>query len=102
MSHMTAGVVLLICLVCPLMDMFNHWDHVLQTGNDTECTFLVLGLCIGVAYPLARFLLRFSPLKSASGLLSDFCAKKPFCPRPCDSFSLVLVPLSPPTLSLRI
>ncbi len=101
-SHVTAAVVLLICLVCPLIDAFDGWDHALQTGNDTEYTFVVLGLCIGVAYPLAWFVRRFPSVKSAFELVSDFCANKPFCWRRWDSFFVVLVPLSPPVLPLRI
>ncbi len=65
---------LLTCFVCPLVDMFDNWDHAMQTGNDTEYAFVVLALCVGVAYSLA---LR-------------------------GSFFVSPIPLSPPTLALRI
>jgi hypothetical protein len=38
-SRFSRGVitlVLAICFVCPLIEMFDHWDHTIQTGNDTE------------------------------------------------------------------
>ena len=52
--HLIAALVLFTCLVCPLVEMFDDWDHTLQTGNDTEYTFVVLGLCIGASYTLVR------------------------------------------------
>lgn len=57
-SHVVATLVLLTCLVCPLAEMFDHWDHTLQTGNDTEYALVVLALCIGVAYSFARFIFK--------------------------------------------
>ena len=48
------ALVLLVCFACPLIEMFDQWDHTAQTGSDTEYTFVVLALCIGVAYTLAK------------------------------------------------
>jgi hypothetical protein len=36
--------------------MFDHWDHELQTGNDTEYALVLLALCIGAACSLARLI----------------------------------------------
>ena len=47
-------LVLLICLVCPFLEMFDHWDHTLQTGSDTEYTLVLVALCVGFACSVAR------------------------------------------------
>jgi hypothetical protein len=49
-SQITASIVLLTCLICPLVEMFDNWDHTIQTGNDTEYALVVLALCVGVAF----------------------------------------------------
>jgi hypothetical protein len=36
-------------------EIFDQWDHTAQTGSDTEYTFVVLTLCVGVAYSLKWF-----------------------------------------------
>jgi hypothetical protein len=65
-SHAISGLssdltlVLFICLVCPIVEMFDSWDHTIQTGNDTENALVVLALCVGVAYLFARFI--FQPI----------------------------------------
>ena len=36
-ATLIAGTIALaICVLCPLVDMFDQWDHALQTGNDSE------------------------------------------------------------------
>ena len=82
--------------------MFDHWDHTIQTGNDTEYALVVLALCIGVAYSFARFIFKSPLIRSAAGLVSDLCAGKPL---PCLSFNClaaILFSASPPALALRI
>jgi hypothetical protein len=54
LTYVMVWVVLAACLVCPVMQMFDHWDHELNTGQDTESTFVVLALCIGATFVLAR------------------------------------------------
>ena len=98
-SHIVATLILLICFVCPLLEMFDHWDHTVQTGNDTEYTFVVLGLCVGVAYTFARFVLTFPLLKFAARLASNLHAHQP---GGRGSFFVIPIALSPPTLALRI
>src|SRR2546427_10187199 len=58
-STLAAGLVL-ICLAGPFVELFDSWDHSAQTGNDTEYTVVVLALCVGVAYSIARAVLRIS------------------------------------------
>ncbi|MFI5176548.1 MAG: hypothetical protein ACHQKY_16935 [Terriglobia bacterium] len=52
MSRITATIALIICFACPVIEMFDHWDHTLQTGNDTEYTLVVLALCVGLAFSM--------------------------------------------------
>ena len=58
---MTGAMALAICIVCPLLDLFDQWDHAFQTGHDTEYPIVVLALCIGAAFVLARLVLTLSP-----------------------------------------
>jgi hypothetical protein len=56
--RLIATVILVTCLVCPLVELFDNWDHTVQTGNDTEYALVVLALCVGVAYSFARFIFK--------------------------------------------
>ena len=95
-------MILVTCIVCPIVDLFDTWDHAIQTGNETEYALFVLALCVGLAYSFARFILAFPLFRSAADLLFKFCASKllPFAVR--GSFFVAPIPLSPPTLALRI
>jgi len=101
-SQIVAGAVLLVCLVCPVLEMFDSWDNTAQTGNDTEYALVVLGLCIGVGYSFARFIFQVTvQLRTRD----DVFAKS--APRPSSfgcvaSFFVIPIPLGPPILSLRI
>src|ERR1019366_6880437 len=99
-SQILAALVLLICLVCPVLEMFDHWDHTAQTGNDTEYTFVVLGLCVGVLYTFARFVIRFRLLKSALDFVFSLSAQRSLPSEGQGSFFIIPIPLSPPALAL--
>jgi hypothetical protein len=100
-SFLIALCALAICLSCQLIEIFDHWDHTLQTGDDTEYTFVVLALCVGVTYSLKCFAPETAILGTRRRAIS--------LPR-LDSLSLVLIhqvsavliPASPPLASLRI
>jgi|SRR5580692_3178799 hypothetical protein len=100
--RITVTLVLLTCLVCPLVELFDNWDHTVQTGNDTEYTLVVLALCVGVAYSLARFI--------SKSMVLAFVAKSVFAPSlqksvfstPCSFTLLLFDATSPPPLPLRI
>jgi hypothetical protein len=100
-SLVIVTLVLFICLVCPLVEMFDNWDHTIQTGNDTEYALVILALCAGVAHSLARFILKLTPL----GLIS-----KSFLPSGANNIlgltrgftSSFFDTASPPPLALRI
>jgi hypothetical protein len=36
------------------MQMFDRWDHEVQTGQDSESTLVVIALCLGVTFSLVR------------------------------------------------
>jgi hypothetical protein len=56
MSRAAVMIVLLTCVVCPVLETFDDWDHTLQTGHDTEYTFVLLALCVGAVYALVRLI----------------------------------------------
>jgi hypothetical protein len=100
-SSFVALCALAICLSGQTAEMFDRWDHTAQTGSDTEYTFVVLALCVGVSYSLRWFAPEIRP-PGHSAVAS---------PRPsldvCASFSIrATLPLftieSPPAVSLRI
>ena len=101
-SQAIITLVLITCLVCPLVELFDRWDHTMQTGNDTEYGLVVLALCIGAAYSLARFILKQPLFKSVREAISNLGARKlrPFGLR--FSFFVSPIPLTPPGLALRI
>jgi hypothetical protein len=63
----------LICFVCPALEMFDRWDNTLQTGQDTEYTFVLLALCVGALYTLAKLIVTLCPELAAARFISDFC-----------------------------
>ena len=101
-SQFVAAAVLLVCLVCPVLEMFDHWDKTEQTGNDTEYALVVLGLCIGVGYSFARYIVQVAVrLRTRNHVLAK-SAPRPTTFACVTSFFVIPIPLSPPILSLRI
>ncbi len=68
MSRAAVMIVLLTCVVCPMLETFDHWDHTIQTGQDTEYTLVLLALCVGTVYALARLIVRLSSGLSSIGI----------------------------------
>ncbi len=98
---MIGGIALAICLLCPLVDLFDQWDHVLQTGNDTEYPLVILALCVGAAFALGRLIVTLSPDLPASSVRYAFQSALNSLPFFIGPPALALVSASPP-LSLRI
>jgi hypothetical protein len=74
----------------------------MQTGNDTEYALVVLALCVGVTYSLARFIFKSALLGFVAKSPFASCAQKSFFSAP-GSFTLLLFDAtSPPSLPLRI
>jgi hypothetical protein len=101
LSRLMAVTVLGTCIVCPLVEVFDRWDHTLQNGNDTEYTFVVLVLCLGVLYLFAFALHGRLPCGPAVGVLH---ALRPSASRESEavSFSEIRIPISPPGVPLRV
>jgi hypothetical protein len=98
---MTGAIALAICLVCPLVDMFDQWDHIFQSGHDSEYPLVILALCVGAAFVLGRLIVRLSPSLATSSVryaLQSSLSLLSFLTR-----STAFVPASgSPPLSLRI
>lgn len=99
-SRIVATLILLACLVCPVLELFDHWDHTAQTGNDTEYALVVVGVCIGVTYAFARFFLP-PVIETTSKVILNFSLVT-LARGGRGSFFIVLIQLSPPALALRI
>lgn len=100
-SFLMVVVVLLVCLVCPLAEMFDQWDHTLQTGNDSEYTLVILALCVGASFLLKRliplFTLPETPMEADRAL--RVC---PLFPSLKGRLPAILIHESPPLAALRI
>src|SRR5437660_12872472 len=99
-GHVVIAIVLLTCLVCPLVEMFDNWDHSLQTGNDTEYGLVVLALCVGVAYSFARFIFTSAALGFAAKSVFARCVLKSFLSTASSFTFLLFDATSPPSLPL--
>jgi hypothetical protein len=100
LARTTAIAILLTCLICPLLELFDYWDETEQTGNDTEYALVLTALCVGASYSFVRFVGKSSPIRVRKRVLVDN-----------DQISSIglscLAPhffddSSPPVLSLRI
>lgn len=100
-SFLTASAILAICLVCHISEMFDQWDHTLQTGNDTEYTFVILALCVGIAFSLKWFIPRVTSPESEMGTAAYPCLHSSFS-RGTQRFAAVAIEASPPFAALRI
>src|SRR5467141_208097 len=100
--RITAVFALLTCLICPLVETFDTWDHTIQTGNDTEYALVVLALCVGVAYSFARFIFKSALLGFVAKSLFASCVQKSFFSAPSSFTSLLFDAPSSPPLPLRI
>src|SRR6266550_1662414 len=101
-SRIIATVILVTCLVCPLIELFDNWDHTIQTENDTEYGLVVLGLCVGVAYSSARFIFKSGLLGYVAKSVFGSCAQKSSFSAACSFTLLLFDATSPPSLPLRI
>ncbi len=98
-THFLVAFVLATCVVCPVVEVFDQWDHTLQTGDDTESALVIAALCLGATFLfLCVFLKAFRILVGARvGYAPESSAPLSAGPDPVSS-----VFLSPPLLNLRI
>ena len=97
-----AALALLTCLICPLVETFDTWDHTIQTGNDTEYTLVLLALCVGAVYSFARFIFKSALLGFVAKSVFASCLQKSFLSAACSFTVLPFDATSPPPLPLRI
>ena len=98
---MIGATALAICLVCPLVDLFDQWDHAFQTGHDSEYPLVILALCVGAAFVLGRLIVTLSLNVSVSSVRYAILAAVNSMTDLIHSTALAPAAGSPP-LSLRI
>jgi hypothetical protein len=54
MPKIIAACVVIVCVVCPALELFDSWDDTMQSGYDTEYAVVLAALCVGIAYWIAR------------------------------------------------
>jgi hypothetical protein len=101
-SRITAVVVLLTCLICPLLELFDSWDDTIQSGNDTEYALVILALCVGVAYSFARFISKSELFGIVVKSIFASSTQKSFLSTQCGFSLLLFDAASPPALPLRL
>jgi hypothetical protein len=100
-SFIIATLLLAICFVCHVAEIFDQWDHTLQTGDDTEYTFVILALCVGVGYSLKWFVPRITLPDSLTDAIS-YPRSHTLVSDLTNWSALVPIPASPPAAALRI
>jgi hypothetical protein len=101
-TRIAATLALLACLVCPLVETFDNWDHTIQTGNDTEYALVALALCVGVAYSFAGFIFKSALLGFVAKSAFAPWSQKSFFSEPCSFALLLFAATSSRPLPLRI
>jgi len=99
-SQVIGTLALMICLVCPILELIDTWDPPIQSGNDTEYSLVIAAVCVGAAYVFARAILAFhcqsfiGRRKLSFGPLGVFISPR--------YFDFSFTDTSPPSLPLRI
>jgi hypothetical protein len=101
-TRTVVALLLVVCIICPIVEMFDHWDHTLQTGNDTEYTLVALALCVGAAYSFVRFFAKCPLARSLARILFTSSTWMSFLLGRFRFKSLLFNAISPPPLELRI
>ncbi len=50
--------VVMVCLWAHVSQVFDTWDHTLDTGNDIESSLAIVALCVGVCVVFVSILFR--------------------------------------------
>ena len=98
LAHAIATLVLLTCLICPLIEVFDSWDHTLETGSDNEYALVILALSVGVAYSFARVI--SSPLRLIA--VKGSCLLKFLAATALSFVPDIPISISPPAVALRV
>jgi hypothetical protein len=49
-----AVLILAVCVTGHVSEIFDHWDHTLQTGNDIDYSTVIVALIAGAVFGLAH------------------------------------------------
>ena len=49
-----AVLILAVCVIGHISEIFDHWDHTLQTGNDIDYSTVIVALIAGAVLGLAH------------------------------------------------
>ena len=99
LQRIFAAIALTVCVGAPMVEMFDHWDHTLQNGNDTESNLIVVVLSVGVAFIAAAAVIRQVRAPRVRAFSSAF---RTAAPGPLELPIILPIPhASPPTL-LRV
>jgi hypothetical protein len=93
--QLASVLILVVCLGSCVSELFDHWDHTMQTGHDIESTLVVLALVTGAVLVLARMV-----LSAALGISAVLC--QPLASTDAGGMSQVITSGPSPPLSLRI
>ncbi len=86
--------VVMVCLWAHVSQLFDTWDHTLDTGNDIESTLAAVALCVGTSVVFMSVLLRLF-CKLFLGICPSFAFQQlPL--RTIDAIPIVLSPSPPP------
>lgn len=55
--HSAALVILAGMLGGQITELFDHWDHTLQTGRDVDYTVVIIAACVGVVFAVGKKLI---------------------------------------------
>lgn len=93
--------VLVTCLVCPVMQMLDRWDHEFQTGQDSESALVLVALCLGVTFSLVQAIIRI--YRCSPAINSSVCSLLSGTPKILiGAAAAALISASPPPAILRI
>jgi len=93
--QLAAALIMVVCLGSCVSEIFDHWDHTMQTGHDTESTLVMLASLAGAVLVMARVVVAAAPRTCPVFRQTFACSEAGGIPQPITSGP------SPPS-SLRI
>jgi hypothetical protein len=94
----TAGIVA-ICLIAPIAETFDWWDHTAQDGNDTEANLIVVAVCVGLALSIAGTVVARIRILSSRSRTYRVISQRVVLPQP---WLILPIPTSSPPTPLRV
>ena len=89
--------VVMVCLWAHISELFDTWDHTLETGNEIESTLAAVALCVGASVVFMSVLFRLF-----CKLLLGICPSFVFQQLPLRTFDVIPILLSPSPPPLRV